>query len=218
MNSKYLQRHIFRKNSRLIKSILDRFVAVIALLVLSPVILIIAIAIYFRMGYPVLFTQPRPGKNARIFNFYKFRTMTNERDAKGNLLPDEKRLTPFGEFLRQTSLDELPQLWNVLKGDMSLVGPRPLLVQYLDRYSLEQARRHNVKPGITGWAQINGRRLLDGCWEEKFRLDIWYIDNWNLWLDLKILILTLFKVFKKENISQEGYATGEEFQGSTREV
>ncbi|MGF1936154.1 MAG: sugar transferase [Nostoc sp. ChiQUE02] len=218
MNSKYLQRHIFRKNSRLIKSILDRFVAVIALLVLSPVILIIAIAIYFRMGYPVLFTQPRPGKNARIFNFYKFRTMTDERDAKGNLLPDEKRLTPFGEFLRQTSLDELPQLWNVLKGDMSLVGPRPLLVQYLDRYSLEQARRHNVKPGITGWAQINGRRLLDGCWEEKFRLDIWYIDNWNLWLDLKILILTLFKVFKKENISQEGYATGEEFQGSTREV
>jgi lipopolysaccharide/colanic/teichoic acid biosynthesis glycosyltransferase len=218
MNSKYLQKHFFRKNSRLIKSILDRFVAVIALLALSPVILIIAIAIYFRMGYPVIFIQPRPGKNARIFNFYKFRTMTDECDAKGNLLPDEKRLTPFGEFLRQTSLDELPQLWNVLKGDMSLVGPRPLLVQYLDRYSLEQARRHNVKPGITGWAQINGRRLLDGCWEEKFRLDIWYIDNWNLWLDLKILVLTLFKVLKKENISQEGYATGEEFQGSTREV
>ncbi|ACC81008.1 sugar transferase [Nostoc punctiforme PCC 73102] len=218
MNSKYLQKHFFRKNSRLIKSILDRFVAAIALLALSPVILIIAIAIYFRMGYPVIFIQPRPGKNARIFNFYKFRTMTDECDAKGNLLPDEKRLTPFGEFLRQTSLDELPQLWNVLKGDMSLVGPRPLLVQYLDRYSLEQARRHNVKPGITGWAQINGRRLLDGCWEEKFRLDIWYIDNWNLWLDLKILVLTLFKVLKKENISQEGYATGEEFQGSTREV
>ena len=218
MNSKYLQKHFFRKNSRLIKSILDRFVAAIALLALSPVILIIAIAIYFRMGYPVIFIQPRPGKNARIFNFYKFRTMTDECDAKGNLLPDEKRLTPFGEFLRQTSLDELPQLWNVLKGDMSFVGPRPLLVQYLDRYSLEQARRHNVKPGITGWAQINGRRLLDGCWEEKFRLDIWYIDNWNLWLDLKILVLTLFKVLKKENISQEGYATGEEFQGSTREV
>ncbi|MEJ6480229.1 sugar transferase [Nostoc punctiforme UO1] len=218
MNSKYLQKHFSRKNSRLIKSILDRFVAAIALLALSPVILIIAIAIYFRMGYPVIFIQPRPGKNARIFNFYKFRTMTDECDAKGNLLPDEKRLTPFGEFLRQTSLDELPQLWNVLKGDMSLVGPRPLLVQYLDRYSLEQARRHNVKPGITGWAQINGRRLLDGCWEEKFRLDIWYIDNWNLWLDLKILVLTLFKVWKKENISQEGYATGEEFQGSTREV
>jgi lipopolysaccharide/colanic/teichoic acid biosynthesis glycosyltransferase len=218
MNSKYLQKHFFRKNSRLIKSILDIFVAAIALLALSPVILIIAIAIYFRMGYPVIFIQPRPGKNARIFNFYKFRTMTDECDAKGNLLPDEKRLTPFGEFLRQTSLDELPQLWNVLKGDMSLVGPRPLLVQYLDRYSLEQARRHNVKPGITGWAQINGRRLLDGCWEEKFRLDIWYIDNWNLWLDLKILVLTLFKVLKKENISQEGYATGEEFQGSTREV
>ncbi|NEU83433.1 sugar transferase [Nostoc sp. UIC10630] len=218
MNSNYLQKHFFIKNSRLIKSILDRFVAAIALLALSPVILIIAIAIYFRMGYPVIFIQPRPGKNARIFNFYKFRTMTDECDAKGNLLPDEKRLTPFGEFLRQTSLDELPQLWNVLKGDMSLVGPRPLLVQYLDRYSLEQARRHNVKPGITGWAQINGRRLLDGCWEEKFRLDIWYIDNWNLWLDLKILVLTLFKVLKKENISQEGYATGEEFQGSTREV
>lgn len=201
--------------SRIIKRLCDFVTALLGLVILFPVFAFTAIAIYIRMGRPVVFTQPRPGKNSRIFNFYKFRSMTDERDAKGNLLPDEKRLTPFGEFLRQSSLDELPQLWNVLKGDMSLVGPRPLLVQYLERYTQEQARRHSVKPGITGWAQINGRRLLDGCWEEKFRLDIWYIDNWSLWLDLKILVLTVFKVLKKENISQEGYATGEEFQGSS---
>jgi lipopolysaccharide/colanic/teichoic acid biosynthesis glycosyltransferase len=199
----------------MIKRLCDIVAALLGLLILFPIFAFTAIAIYIRMGRPVVFTQPRPGKDNRIFTFYKFRTMTDERDAKGNLLPDEKRLTPFGEFLRQSSLDELPQLWNVLKGDMSFVGPRPLLVQYLDRYTPEQARRHNVKPGITGWAQINGRRLLDGCWEEKFRLDIWYIDNWSLWLDLKILVLTVFKVLKKENISQEGYATGEEFQGSS---
>ncbi len=201
--------------TRMIKRLCDIVAALLGLLILFPIFAFTAIAIYIRMGRPVVFTQPRPGKDNRIFTFYKFRTMTDERDAKGNLLPDEKRLTPFGEFLRQSSLDELPQLWNVLKGDMSFVGPRPLLVQYLDRYTPEQARRHNVKPGITGWAQINGRRLLDGCWEEKFRLDIWYIDNWSLWLDLKILVLTVFKVLKKENISQEGYATGEEFQGSS---
>ncbi|MBE8986245.1 sugar transferase [Nostoc sp. LEGE 12450] len=211
MNSKYLQKHFFRKNSRLIKSILDRFVAAIALLALSPVILIIAIAIYLRMGYPVLFTQPRPGKNARIFNFYKFRTMTDERDAKGNLLPDEKRLTPFGEFLRQTSLDELPQLWNVLKGDMSFVGPRPLLVSYLDRYTPEQARRHQVKPGITGLAQIKGRNAIG--WEKKFNLDIWYIDNWSLWLDVKIFFLTVFKVLEQNGIDQKGHISSEEFKG-----
>ncbi|PMB24242.1 sugar transferase [Fischerella thermalis] len=206
-----------RKLQKLIKLVADRFVAAIMLLILSPVMLIVAIAVYFRMGSPVIFTQPRPGKDGRIFNFYKFRTMTDECDRTGNLLPDEKRLTPFGEFLRESSLDELPQLWNVLKGDMSFVGPRPLLVQYLERYSPEQARRHNVKPGITGWAQINGRRLLDGCWEEKFRLDVWYIDNWSLWLDLKILVLTVFKVLKKEDITQKGHATGEEFFGSNAE-
>ncbi len=208
---KDIQDDFFQKISRFIKSVLDRFVAAIMLLILSPVMLIVAIALYFRMGGPVLFTQPRPGKDAHIFNFYKFRTMTDERDRTGNLLPDEKRLTPFGEFLRESSLDELPQLWNVLKGDMSFVGPRPLLVQYLERYSPEQARRHNVKPGITGLTQVKGRNSLR--WEEKFKLDIWYVDNWSLWLDLKILFLTVFKVLKQEGISQEGYATSEEFKG-----
>lgn len=199
------------KYSRLIKSILDRLVAAIALLFVFPLILIVAIAIYFKMGSPIIFAQPRPGKESNIFKFYKFRTMTDERDTDGNLLSDEKRLTAFGQFLRQTSLDELPQLLNVLKGDMSFVGPRPLLVQYLDRYTPQQARRHEVKPGITGWVQVNGRNNLS--WEEKFNLDVWYVDNWSLWLDLKILWLTLFKVLQQDGISQEGYATSEEFKG-----
>lgn len=211
MNTKYLQQNIIIKSSRLIKYILDRFVAAIALLFFSPIILIIAIAIYFCMGYPVIFTQPRPGKNARIFNFYKFRTMTNERDAEGNLFPDEKRLTPFGQFLRKTSLDELPQLWNVLKGDMSFVGPRPLLVSYLDRYTPEQARRHQVKPGITGLAQIKGRNAIG--WEKKFNLDVWYVDNWSLWLDVKICFITVFKVLEQHEIDQKGHISSEEFKG-----
>lgn len=197
--------------SRLVKSLLDRLVAAIALILLSPLAIGVAIAIYFRMGSPIIFTQPRPGKDSKIFNFYKFRTMTDERDAEGNLLPDEQRLTSFGQFLRQTSLDELPQLWNVLKGDMSFVGPRPLLVKYLDRYTPEQARRHEVKPGITGLAQINGRNAI--TWEEKFELDVSYIDRWSLWLDLKILFLTVFKVLQQEGINQEGYTTSEEFKG-----
>jgi lipopolysaccharide/colanic/teichoic acid biosynthesis glycosyltransferase len=199
------------KLGRFIKSILDRFVAFIAIIFLFPILIIVAGAIYLRMGSPVLFIQPRPGKNARIFNFYKFRTMTNEKDEKGNLLSDEKRLTSFGQFLRKTSLDELPQLWNVFKGDMSFVGPRPLRVQYLELYTPEQARRHNVLPGITGLAQINGRNAIS--WETKFKLDVWYIDHWNLWLDLKILLLTVGKVLKSENISQEGYATAPDFKG-----
>lgn len=200
-------------HSKFIKYTLDRTVALFALMVFSPILMIVAIAIYFRMGSPVVFTQLRPGYNSRIFKFYKFRTMTNERDANGNLLPDEIRLTNFGKFLRKTSLDELPQLLNVVKGDMSLVGPRPLLVQYLERYNPEQARRHDVKPGITGWAQVNGRRTLDSRWEEKFKLDVWYVDNWSLWLDLKIIFTTVFKVFKQEDITQEGHATSEEFLG-----
>ncbi|BAZ86756.1 sugar transferase [Dolichospermum compactum] len=200
---------------RLIKSVLDKLVVMIALIIFAPLMLVIAIAIYLRMGQPIFFIQPRPGKDARIFNFYKFRTMTNEQDANGNLLEDEQRLTAFGQFLRQTSLDELPQLWNVFKGDMSFVGPRPLLVQYLDRYTGEQARRHEVKPGITGWAQIHGRRELDGNWEEKFRLDVWYVDHWNLWLDFTILLQTIVQVLQKKGISQTGQATGEEFFGST---
>jgi len=203
-----------KKVSQLVKWVLDRLGAAIALLVFSPVILIVAIAIYIRMGGPIFFCQPRPGKNGRVFNFYKFRTMTSDCDADGNLLPDEQRLIPLGQFLRKTSLDELPQLWNVLKGDMSFVGPRPLLVRYLDRYTPEQARRHDVMPGITGWAQVNGRRLLDGNWPEKFRLDVWYVDNWSLSLDLKILFLTVWKVLGQKEISQEGHATGEEFKGN----
>jgi lipopolysaccharide/colanic/teichoic acid biosynthesis glycosyltransferase len=173
--------NVSRKLQRSLKWIADRGVAAIALAILSPVLLAVAIAIYIRMGNPVLFAQPRPGKNGRIFTFYKFRTMTSDRDCEGNLLPDEQRLTAFGQFLRQTSLDELPQLWNVLKGDMSIVGPRPLMVEYLTRYSPEQARRHDVKPGITGWAQINGRNTI--TWEEKFKLDVWYVEHWNLWVD-----------------------------------
>jgi lipopolysaccharide/colanic/teichoic acid biosynthesis glycosyltransferase len=214
ITNSYQGASVVSKNSKLIKYGLDQLVVAIALIVLSPVMLFVTVAIYIRMGSPIVFTQPRPGKDGRIFNFYKFRTMTNERDSNGELLADEERLTKFGEFLRQTSLDELPQFWNVLKGDMSLVGPRPLLVRYLDRYTPEQARRHEVKPGITGWAQINGRRSLDGDWEKRFKLDVWYVDNWSLWLDLKIIVLTILKVLKQEDISQEGHATGEEFFGS----
>ena len=214
MIAQELQGEYRSKSNRIIKSVFDRVVAAIALLAFSPLILIVAIAIYFRMGSPLIFSQPRPGKDGKIFRFYKFRTMTDECDAKGNLLDDELRLTAFGEFLRESSLDELPQLWNVVKGDMSIVGPRPLLVRYLERYTPEQARRHDVKPGITGWAQINGRRLLDGDWEKKFRLDVWYVDNWSLLLDLKIILKTVVKVLRKEEISQPGQATGEEFMGS----
>jgi lipopolysaccharide/colanic/teichoic acid biosynthesis glycosyltransferase len=207
----------FKRYSRVIKSILDRVVGAIALIFVAPLLLGVAIAIYLRMGSPVVFIQPRPGKNARIFNFYKFRTMTNECDAQGNLFADEKRLTALGKFLRQTSLDELPQLWNVLKGDMSFVGPRPLLVKYLDLYTPQQARRHEVKPGITGWAQVNGRRTLDRFWDKKFELDVWYIDRWSLWLDLKILLMTVWQVIQRKSISQEGHVTSEEFTGQLKE-
>lgn len=203
------------KSSRIIKSVLDRFVALIALLVLSPLILIVAIAIYFRMGSPLIFSQPRPGKDGKIFRFYKFRTMTDEKDAEGNLLSDEERLTAFGEFLRESSLDEIPQLWNIVKGDMSMVGPRPLLVRYLERYSPQQARRHEVKPGITGLAQVKGRNAIS--WEQKFELDVWYIDNWSLWLDLKILVMTFVKVLRKEGIDEEGQVSSSEFLGKMQD-
>lgn len=201
-----------RKWQELIKWMADRLVAALALFLISPLLLILGSAVYIRMGRPILFAQPRPGKDGRIFTFYKFRTMTDERDLDGNLLPDAQRLTALGQFLRKTSLDELPQLWNVLKGDMSFVGPRPLLVAYLDRYTPEQARRHEVKPGITGWAQVNGRNAIS--WEEKFKLDIWYVDGWSLWLDLKILFLTVIKVLKREGISQPTHVTMSEFQGN----
>ena len=178
-----------------------------------PILLIVAIFVRLRMGPGIFFRQKRPGRNGRIFELIKFRTLSNERDAAGHLLPDEQRLTPFGRQLRATSLDELPELLNVLKDDMSLVGPRPLLVQYLDRYSPEQRRRHKMKPGLTGWAQVNGRNAVS--WEEKFKLDVWYVDNQSFWLDLKILALTLKTVLKREGISDPERNVGmEEFRGS----
>jgi len=201
--------------SRLIKNVVDRLAAAIALLLFSPLILILAILIRFNLGSPIFFTQLRPGKDGKIFTFYKFRTMTDGRDKAGNFLPDSDRMTPFGGMIRKTSLDELPQLLNVLKGDMSLVGPRPLLPKYLDLYTPEQARRHEVLPGITGLAQTNGRNTLD--WENRFKLDVAYVDNWSLWLDLKILFATVEKVIKKDGISKEGHATCTEFIGSNAE-
>lgn len=201
------------KIQRLIKWLIDRLMAAIALILFSPLILVVAIAVAMNMGSPVVFAQDRPGHNSRIFKFYKFRTMTNKRDLDGKLLPDRDRITPFGEWLRHTSLDELPQLWNVLKGDMSFIGPRPLIVSYLDRYSPQQARRHEVLPGITGLAQINGRNAIS--WPAKFKLDVSYIDNWSLLLDLKILVVTVIKVVKKDGINQEGYTTSKEFKGET---
>jgi lipopolysaccharide/colanic/teichoic acid biosynthesis glycosyltransferase len=193
------------------KRIFDLFLTIPGLILLSPILLIVAVLVRIVHGKPIFFTQVRPGFRGELFTVYKFRTMTDQRDENGELLPDEQRLTSLGRFLRTTSLDELPELFNVLRGEMSLVGPRPLLIQYLDRYSPEQARRHDVLPGITGWAQVNGRNAL--TWEDKFRLDVWYVDNWSLWLDIKILALTLWKVIKREGISQPGHATAEEFMG-----
>ena len=194
------------------KRTLDLSAALFGLILLAPIILILSILIRQKLGSPILFTQTRPGLHGKPFKMIKFRTMTDDRDADGNLLPDNIRLTAFGRFLRSTSLDELPELWNVLKGDMSLVGPRPLLMEYLSLYTPEQARRHESRPGITGWAQINGRNAIS--WEEKFKLDVWYIDNQTFWLDLKILALTLKKVFVREGISATGEATMPKFTGS----
>ncbi|MCL4237380.1 MAG: sugar transferase [Anaerolineae bacterium] len=194
------------------KRLVDLILTVFALGLFSPVLVVIAFLVRVRLGSPVLFRQQRPGLRGRPFILLKFRTMTDARDADGNLLPDEQRLTSFGRFLRRTSMDELPELLNVLKGDMSLVGPRPLLMQYLDRYTSEQMRRHEVKPGITGWAQINGRNALS--WEDKFALDVWYIDHLSLWLDLRIILLTIWKVLRREGISQAGFATMPEFMGT----
>ena len=176
-----------------------------------PVVVVLAVLVRIKLGAPVFFRQQRPGRGAKIFEMVKFRTMTNQRDANGNLLPDSVRLTAFGRFLRASSLDELPELWNVLKGEMSLVGPRPLLVQYLERYSPEQARRHEVPPGVTGWAQVNGRNAIS--WEQKFSLDVWYVDHRSLWLDVRIIALTLLKVVRRDGISAKGEATMPEFWG-----
>jgi lipopolysaccharide/colanic/teichoic acid biosynthesis glycosyltransferase len=180
--------------------------------ILSPLLLFVALLVEVSFGIPVIFRQKRPGFQSKPFWVYKFRTMTNAHDAQDNLLPDSQRITRFGHFLRSTSLDELPELFNVLRGEMSLVGPRPLLMQYLERYSPEQARRHEVLPGITGWAQINGRNAL--TWEEKFNLDVWYVDHWSFWLDIKIMLLTVVKVLHREGINQPGQATAEEFMGN----
>jgi sugar transferase EpsL len=194
------------------KRVLDLTLTLAGLLVLLPFMGVLALFVRIMIGKPILFQQERPGYRAQLFPIYKFRTMTDACDAHGNLLPDGERLTRLGRFLRSYSLDELPELFNVLAGQMSWVGPRPLFKHYLERYSAEQARRHEVLPGITGWAQINGRNALS--WEEKFRLDVWYVDNWSLKLDLKILFITIGKVLKREGISQPGHATAEEFMGN----
>lgn len=195
------------------KRLFDFMVSLIALIALSPVILITALLIRWKIGSPVVFKQPRPGFYEQAFLVYKFRSMTDERDANGDLLSDDVRLTSFGKIMRKFSLDELPQLWNVLKGDMSFVGPRPLLIEYLGLYDDRQKKRHNVRPGITGWAQVNGRNAIS--WEQKFEYDVWYVENQSFWLDIKILFMTVMKVFKSEGISQDGQATMTKFKGSS---
>ena len=204
----------FPVNTPLSKRLFDLVLTSLGIIFISPVLLLLSILVYIYHGKPILFKQRRPGYKGAPFLLYKFRTMTNTHDKQGNLLPDEQRLTRFGSFLRSTSLDELPELFNVLRGEMSLVGPRPLLMQYLSRYSPEQARRHNTLPGITGWAQINGRNTIS--WDERFQLDLYYVDHWSFWFDLKILILTFWKVVQREGISQKDHATMEEFWGDKK--
>lgn len=201
-----------RNETGVIKRIFNLITACVAILLLTPLLLLLTILVRNQFGNPVLFRQTRPGMHGQPFRIYKFQTMSDTRDADGNLLPDLNRLTPFGRWLRSTSLDELPELWNVIKGEMSLVGPRPLLMEYLPLYTPEQARRHEVQPGITGWAQVNGRNNL--TWEEKFDLDVWYVDHQSFWLDLRIIGLTLLKVLRREGITQEGQATAVAFKGS----
>lgn len=198
--------------AKYIKRLLDFLVSAVAMLVLSPVYLVVAVLVRVKLGSPVLFSQERPGKNEKIFKMYKFRSMTEERDENGALLPDEARLTKFGKFLRSTSLDELPELWNIIKGDMSLVGPRPLLVRYLPLYNEEQKHRHDVRPGLTGLAQVNGRNAIR--WEEKFAWDVSYVRNVTFANDVKIMFQTVAKVVKREDINQEGAATMEPFLGT----
>lgn len=195
-----------------IKRLLDIVLSGLALIVLSPVLLVTAILVRTKLGSPVIFHQDRPGKDEKIFRLYKFRSMTDERDENGNLLPDEVRLTKFGKLLRSTSLDELPELWNIFRGDMSIVGPRPLLVKYLPLYNEEQKHRHDVRPGLTGWAQVHGRNAL--TWEEKFRLDVWYVENLSFWVDVKTIFLTVKNVLRREGISSGTAVTMEEFRGT----
>ena len=199
-----------------VKKLVDDTIASLLLIILSPLIGGIALLLWATMGRPLLFRQTRSGLHGRPFEIIKFRTMTDKQDSSGRALPDEMRLTPVGRFLRATSLDELPELWNVLRGELSLVGPRPFLARYLERYSPEQARRHEVMPGITGWAQISGRNDLP--WEQKFALDVWYVDNWSLGLDLRILMKTFWQVLRRDGISRPGHATAPEFVGSVSPV
>jgi lipopolysaccharide/colanic/teichoic acid biosynthesis glycosyltransferase len=194
------------------KVIFDRTMAVLLLLIFSPLILMVALLVWVNLGSPVLFRQVRPGLNGAPFQMIKFRSMRDALDHNGNPMPDKQRMTRFGTFLRSSSLDELPELWNVLKGDMSLVGPRPLLMEYLPLYNNEQYRRHEVRPGMTGWAQVNGRNTLS--WEEKFKMDVWYVDNQTFWLDLEILFLTVKKVLMRRDISAQGHVTAEKFKGN----
>jgi len=198
-----------------VKRFLDILFGGLLLVVLSPLLGVLAVLVRWKLGSPVLFRHVRPGWREKLFTLYKFRTMRNARDGRGQLLPDAERITPLGKTLRRCSLDELPELWNVVRGDMSLVGPRPLLVEYLPLYTAKQARRHKVRPGITGWAQVNGRNAI--TWEEKFEYDLWYVDNWSIGLDCKILWLTVIQVVKREGISAEGHATIPRFQGRNAE-
>jgi sugar transferase EpsL len=198
------------------KRLFDLLLTIPGFVAISPLLGIIALLVRLQLGSPVLFRQVRPGLHGKPFTIYKFRTITDARDKNGNLFPDAHRLTKLGRFLRSTSLDELPELLNVTKGDMSLVGPRPLLMQYLDRYTSEQARRHEAKPGLIGWAQMNGRNAI--TWEEKFQLDVWYVDHCSVWMDLRIILLTLLKVVRREGIAAEGAATMPEFMGSRKDA
>ena len=204
---------VYKKN---IKFLFDFIISLLLLLVCLPIIFVLSVLVYFKLGSPILFRQARPGMQGKSFIMYKFRSMTSEKDENGELLPDSKRLTRFGKFLRSTSLDELPELINVLKGEMSLVGPRPLLTHYLELYSPEQARRHDVKPGITGLAQINGRNNLG--WQDRFEMDVWYVDNLSFMLDLRIVFKTIYRVVSRDNVAQNGQATVEYFKGNKTTV
>jgi lipopolysaccharide/colanic/teichoic acid biosynthesis glycosyltransferase len=209
-----LSQCFLRSSTLVIKRFFDFVVSFLLLTMLLPVIVLVSSFVYIQFGVPVLFRQIRPGRDEKPFQMMKFRTMRNTVNARGEPLSDAERLTDFGKFLRSSSLDELPELWNVLKGEMSLVGPRPLLMEYLPLYSQEQRRRHNVRPGITGWAQVNGRNNLS--WEEKLKMDVWYVDNQSFWLDLKILLITVKKVLFREDVNQSGHATAEKFKGNRK--
>jgi len=202
-----------KRKTPLSKRLLDILISAIILMLASPLLLLTAVLIFLSYGTPIFFKHERPGKDGLPFKLIKFRSMRDARDQEGNVLPDAERITRFGQFIRRTSIDELPEFYNVLRGDMSLVGPRPLLMQYLQRYSAEQARRHDVLPGVTGWAQINGRNAIS--WDDKFKYDLWYIDHWTFWLDVKIIFLTIWKVLKGDGISQPGRATMDEFMGNS---